>query len=101
MREGDGDIKHTETDPAPETDATPARSSRVRSSMMTTSVHASVANEIGLRIVRGDYPPGTILPDEDKVVEDLRRQPLGGARGDQEADGEKPACLAAEDRQPA
>lgn len=30
------------------------------------SVHASVANEIGLRIVRGDYPPGTILPNEAK-----------------------------------
>ncbi|MES0100800.1 FadR family transcriptional regulator, partial [Mesorhizobium sp. M0019] len=27
-----------------------------------SSVHASLANEIGLRIVRGDYPPGTILP---------------------------------------
>lgn len=29
-----------------------------------TSVHASLANEIGLRIVRGDYPPGAILPNE-------------------------------------
>ena len=29
-----------------------------------SSVHASLANEIGLRIVRGDYPPGTILPNE-------------------------------------
>ena len=28
------------------------------------SVHASLANEIGLRIVRGDYPPGTVLPNE-------------------------------------
>ncbi|PZN55488.1 MAG: FadR family transcriptional regulator [Proteobacteria bacterium] len=28
------------------------------------SVHAAVANEIGFRIVRGDYPPGTILPNE-------------------------------------
>lgn len=27
-------------------------------------VHASVANEIGLRIVRGDYPPGSVLPNE-------------------------------------
>ncbi|TIU57989.1 MAG: FadR family transcriptional regulator, partial [Mesorhizobium sp.] len=27
-----------------------------------SSVHASLASEIGLRIVRGDYPPGTILP---------------------------------------
>ena len=31
-----------------------------------TSVHAALANEIGLRIVRGDYPPGTILPNEAK-----------------------------------
>lgn len=29
-----------------------------------SSVHFSVANEIGQRIVRGDYPPGTILPNE-------------------------------------
>jgi DNA-binding FadR family transcriptional regulator len=27
-------------------------------------VHAQLANEIGLRIVRGDYPPGSILPNE-------------------------------------
>ena len=29
-------------------------------------MHASLANEIGMRIVRGDYPPGTILPNEAK-----------------------------------
>ncbi len=29
-----------------------------------SSVPASLAGEIGLRIVRGDYPPGTILPNE-------------------------------------
>ncbi|RJG41084.1 FadR/GntR family transcriptional regulator [Mesorhizobium sp. DCY119] len=29
-----------------------------------SSVPASLADEIGLRIVRGDYPPGTILPNE-------------------------------------
>ena len=29
-----------------------------------SSVHAFVANEIGSRIVRGDYPPGTVLPNE-------------------------------------
>lgn len=33
------------------------------------SVHASLAKEIGLRIVRGDYPPGTILPNEAKWAE--------------------------------
>jgi DNA-binding FadR family transcriptional regulator len=34
--------------------------------MTGSSVHASLANEIGMRIVRGDYPPGTILPNEAK-----------------------------------
>jgi DNA-binding FadR family transcriptional regulator len=34
-----------------------------------SSVHAAVANEIGLRIVRGDYPPGTVLPNEAKRSE--------------------------------
>lgn len=29
-----------------------------------SSVHLSLASEIGRRIVRGDYPPGTILPNE-------------------------------------
>jgi len=33
------------------------------------SVHARIANEIGLRIVRGDYPPGAILPNEAKWAE--------------------------------
>jgi len=28
------------------------------------SVHSSVVQEIGFRIIRGDYPPGTILPNE-------------------------------------
>jgi DNA-binding FadR family transcriptional regulator len=34
-----------------------------------SSVHGSLANEIGLRIVRGDYPPGTVLPNEAKWSE--------------------------------
>ncbi|WP_246249307.1 FadR/GntR family transcriptional regulator [Chelativorans alearense] len=34
-----------------------------------SSVHAAIANEIGLRIVRGDYPPGTVLPNEAKWSE--------------------------------
>jgi DNA-binding FadR family transcriptional regulator len=29
-----------------------------------TSVHSSIAREIGLRILRGDYPPGVALPNE-------------------------------------
>ena len=33
------------------------------------SVQVSLASEIGLRIVRGDYPPGTILPNEAKWAE--------------------------------
>jgi DNA-binding FadR family transcriptional regulator len=31
-----------------------------------SSVHSAIANEIGLRIVRGDYPPGSVLPNEAK-----------------------------------
>lgn len=34
-----------------------------------TNVHETIANEIGLRIVRGDYPPGTTLPIEAKWSE--------------------------------
>lgn len=34
-----------------------------------TSVHASLASEIGRRIVRGDYAPGAILPNEAKWAE--------------------------------
>jgi DNA-binding FadR family transcriptional regulator len=30
------------------------------------SVHAALAGEIGLRIVRGDYPPGATLPNEQR-----------------------------------
>lgn len=41
---------------------TPVRPASPRPS--GTFVHFSVANEIGQRIVRGDYPPGTILPNE-------------------------------------
>lgn len=41
---------------------TPVRPASPR--MSGTFVHFSVANEIGQRIVRGDYPPGTILPNE-------------------------------------
>ena len=33
------------------------------------SVHASLAREIGQRIVRGEYPPGAILPNEAKWSE--------------------------------
>jgi DNA-binding FadR family transcriptional regulator len=37
--------------------------------LLGSSVHAAIATEIGLRIVRGDYPPGTILPNEAKWSE--------------------------------
>lgn len=37
---------------------------RIRARLPGTSVHASVANEIGQRIVHGHYPPGAILPNE-------------------------------------
>lgn len=39
------------------------------SRLVGASVHAAIANEIGLRIVRGDYPPGAILPNEAKWSE--------------------------------
>ncbi|KAB0268530.1 FadR/GntR family transcriptional regulator [Microvirga brassicacearum] len=42
-----------------------ANAARIRGS----SVHVWLASEIGLRIVRGDYPPGTILPNEAKWSE--------------------------------
>jgi DNA-binding FadR family transcriptional regulator len=32
--------------------------------LISSSVHTSVAHEIGSRIVRGDFPPGTYLPNE-------------------------------------
>lgn len=40
-----------------------------QSRLFGSSVHAAIANEIGLRIVRGDYPPGSILPNEAKWSE--------------------------------
>jgi DNA-binding FadR family transcriptional regulator len=42
-----------------------ANAARIRGS----NVHVWLAGEIGLRIVRGDYPPGTILPNEAKWSE--------------------------------
>jgi DNA-binding FadR family transcriptional regulator len=51
--------------PTPKAVAAPSNRSRPPG----VSVHASVANEIGLRIVRGDYPPGAILPNEAKWAE--------------------------------
>lgn len=41
-----------------------AKPARMRARLSGSSVHASVANEIGLRIVHGDYAPGAILPNE-------------------------------------
>ena len=35
------------------------------------SVHRAVAELIGSRIVRGDYPPGTLLPNEAKWAADF------------------------------
>lgn len=46
-------------DPAAET-----RPAKTRSRFIGGSVHTSIANEIGQRIVRGDYLPGAILPNE-------------------------------------
>ena len=56
----------SETTPKRGTAATRAAESRLGAGARAggASVHASVANEIGFRIVRGDYPPGSILPNE-------------------------------------
>ncbi len=35
------------------------------------SLHGQVAHEIGLRIVRGDYPPSLVLPSEEKFCTEL------------------------------
>lgn len=42
------------------------REKATRPRLSGKSVHASLANEIGQRIVRGDYPPGSVLPNEQK-----------------------------------
>jgi DNA-binding FadR family transcriptional regulator len=44
--------------------ALPAAAPRRDSQRLGSSVHESIAQEIGLRIVRGDYPPGSVLPNE-------------------------------------
>ncbi|AZO12126.1 MULTISPECIES: FadR/GntR family transcriptional regulator [unclassified Mesorhizobium] len=53
--------------------AVPGQSAVVRHPDVTRisgqNVHTSLAAEIGLRIVRGDYPPGAILPNEQKWSE--------------------------------
>jgi DNA-binding FadR family transcriptional regulator len=56
-------------DPAAGAQRSPAARRSDAARVPGTSVHASLANEIGLRIVRGDYPPGTILPNEAKWSE--------------------------------
>jgi DNA-binding FadR family transcriptional regulator len=50
-------------------DAEDSTSGMSASRLMGPSVHAAIANEIGMRIVRGDYPPGTVLPNEAKWSE--------------------------------
>jgi DNA-binding FadR family transcriptional regulator len=58
-RQGRGRRPRAQADQA-EADAARYRPLRIGGA----SVHAALANEIGQRIVRGDYPPGTILPNE-------------------------------------
>lgn len=50
-------------------DETAGIGASIATTLPRSSVHAAIANEIGLRIVRGDYPPGTILPNEAKWSE--------------------------------
>jgi len=51
----------------------PARASRRLDAprMSGPSVHMSLADDIGLKIVRGDYPPGSILPNEAQWAENF------------------------------
>ena len=51
-------------DSAPSARMTTGGLARSGQRLVGTSVHVSVAQEIGQRIVRGDYPPGSILPNE-------------------------------------
>lgn len=54
--------------PEPAT-AVPSNGSAMPTRLPGSNVHESLASEIGLRIVRGDYAPGTILPNEAKWSE--------------------------------
>mgnify|MGYP002393171318 CR=1 FL=1 len=65
---GDGNRMPAERTTKP-TDSEAARRRAAAPRMAGASVHASLASEIGQRIVRGDYPPGTILPNEVKWSE--------------------------------
>ncbi len=61
--------KPTSSSPGPAADGALAEAPAARrrshgARFAGTSVHAALASEIGSRIVRGDYPPGTILPNE-------------------------------------
>jgi DNA-binding FadR family transcriptional regulator len=62
-------MAHTDTNDALTRGEDPGISTPIASRLLGSSVHAAIANEIGLRIVRGDYPPGTILPNEAKWSE--------------------------------
>jgi DNA-binding FadR family transcriptional regulator len=64
MRDGKSKAPPKQSEPTA-TAERPAALRRPNTNRTTgTSVHASLANEIGRRILRGDYPPGTILPNE-------------------------------------
>jgi len=64
--------KRTRESAAPVEVAAPVRTvapRHVATRIAGTSVHASLASEIGRKIVRGDYAPGDILPNEAKWAE--------------------------------
>jgi DNA-binding FadR family transcriptional regulator len=63
----DGKVNNTKTPASAERPGLVRRADAAR--VPGSSVHGSLASEIGLRIVRGDYPPGTILPNEAKWSE--------------------------------
>ena len=58
-------MRHVKSEGPPAEDGEPRKVRRFgKADIGGANVHSSLANEIGLRIVRGDYPPGTILPKE-------------------------------------
>jgi DNA-binding FadR family transcriptional regulator len=70
-RQGNGLSPNLDQDPGTKTAVADLADSHLSqpSRLTGSSVHSAIANEIGMRIVRGDYPPGTVLPNEAKWAE--------------------------------
>ena len=62
------------------------------------SRHFAAAEEIGSRILRGDFAPGRPAAQRGRVVQAAAHEPVGRARGHQDAEGQGAAALAAQGR---